>query len=88
MALAADPALLLLDGPSEGVMPVPLEGTFDLSARLRRKRATLLLVERNAGLALDLADRAVAPDHGQVAHRAPAAELLASAGVRARHCAA
>ena len=85
-ALMAEPRLLMLDEPSEGIMPVLVDEMFDLFARLRRKGTTLLLVEQNVELALDLADRAVVLDQGEVVHRASAAELLADAEVQARYC--
>jgi branched-chain amino acid transport system ATP-binding protein len=85
-ALMAEPRLLMLDEPSEGIMPVLVDEMFDLFARLRREGTTLLLVEQNVELALDLADRAVVLDQGEVVHRASAAELLADAEVQARYC--
>ncbi len=86
-ALMAEPRLLMLDEPSEGIMPVLVDEMFDLFARLRREGTTLLLVEQNVELALGLADRAVVLDQGEVVHRAAAAELLADAEVQARYCA-
>ncbi|CAA9252034.1 MAG: Branched-chain amino acid transport ATP-binding protein LivF [uncultured Acetobacteraceae bacterium] len=86
-ALMAEPRLLMLDEPSEGIMPVLVDEMFDLFARLRRDGTTLLLVEQNVELALNLADRAVVLDQGEVVHRAAAAELLADAEVQARYCA-
>ena len=86
-ALVAEPRLLMLDEPSEGIMPVLVDEMFDLFARLRREGTTLLLVEQNVELALGLADRAVVLDQGEVVHRATAAELLADAEVQARYCA-
>ncbi len=86
-ALMAEPRMLMLDEPSEGIMPVLVDEMFELFARLRRGGTTLLLVEQNVELALGLADRAVVLDQGEVVHRAAAAELLADAEVQARYCA-
>jgi len=86
-ALMAEPRLLMLDEPSEGIMPVLVDEMFELFARLRRQGTTLLLVEQNVELALGLADHAVVLDQGEVVHRAAAAELLADAEVQARYCA-
>ena len=77
----------MLDEPCEGIMPVLVDEMFELFARLRREGTTLLLVEQNVELALNLADRAVVLDHGEVVHRATAAELLADDEVQARYCA-
>jgi len=86
-AIMSDPRMIMLDEPSEGIMPVLVDEMFDLFARLRAAGTTILLVEQNVELALGLADRAVIMDQGEVVHRATAAALLADAEMQAKYCA-
>jgi branched-chain amino acid transport system ATP-binding protein len=85
-ALAAGPKLIMLDEPSEGIMPVLVDEMFALFAELKRAGATILLVEQNVELALDIADRAYVLDQGTVVHEAPAAAMLADAEIKERYC--
>ena len=57
-ALVADPKLVMLDEPSEGIMPVLVDEMFELFATLKGAGTTLLLVEQNVERALRFADRA------------------------------
>ena len=50
------------------------------------RHATVLLVEQNVELALDIADRAYVPDQGAVVHHAAARELLADNDIKERYC--
>ncbi len=86
-AMIAQPNMILLDEPSEGIMPVLIEEMGDLFRRLRQRGVTLLLVEQNVEWALTLADRAVIIDQGQVVHESSAAALLADAAIQERYCA-
>lgn len=86
-AIIARPRMILLDEPSEGIMPVLIEEMGDLFRRLRQRGVTLLLVEQNVDWALNLADRAVIIDQGQVVHESSAAVLLADAAIQERYCA-
>ena len=86
-ALIADPNLILLDEPSEGIMPVLVEEMGVLFRRLRDEGKTLLLVEQNVEWALRLADRAVIIDQGEVVHESSAAALLADKDIQERYCA-
>ncbi len=85
-ALASDPRLLMLDEPSEGVMPVLVDEMFLLFARLRQAGTTILLVEQNVERALKISDRAYIMDHGVIVHAAPASELLADTAIQDRYC--
>jgi branched-chain amino acid transport system ATP-binding protein len=74
-ALMSRPRLLLLDEPSLGLAP-PLVGLiFDTIRQLKREGVTILLVEQNARLALDIADRAYVMETGRVSLQGLAAEL-------------
>ena len=74
-ALMAAPRLLLLDEPSLGVAPLLVRHIFEALAELKRQGMTMLLVEQNIALALDLADRAYVLRTGKVALSGNAAEL-------------
>lgn len=86
-ALIARPRMVLLDEPSEGIMPVLVEEMGVLFRRLRDQGKTLLLVEQNVEWALRLADRAVIIDQGEVVHESSAAALLADKDIQDRYCA-
>ncbi|MCJ2050328.1 ABC transporter ATP-binding protein [Methylobacterium sp. J-070] len=86
-ALIARPKLILLDEPSEGIMPVLVEEMGRLFVALRARGVTLLLVEQNVEWALNLADRAVIIDQGAVVHESSAATLRADSEIQDRYCA-
>jgi branched-chain amino acid transport system ATP-binding protein len=86
-ALVADPKLVMLDEPSEGIMPVLADEMFDLFARMKADGITILLVEQNVERALRLADRAYIMDHGVIVHADDASALLADREIQERYCA-
>ncbi|WP_037079126.1 ABC transporter ATP-binding protein [Neorhizobium vignae] len=86
-AMIARPRMILLDEPSEGIMPVLVEEMGALFRRLREEGTTLLLVEQNVEWALKLADRAVIVDQGEIVYRSDAATLLADKDIQERYCA-
>ncbi|MEB5920371.1 ABC transporter ATP-binding protein [Franconibacter daqui] len=75
-ALLSKPRLLILDEPSMGLAPVMVEQVFSVIAELREAQVTLLLIEQNARLALEVTDRAWVMDSGNLVHSGPSAELL------------
>ena len=75
-ALMARPRLLLLDEPSLGLAPLLVERIFGVIARLKAERVTL--VEQNARMALNVADRAYVMETGRIKLRGTAAELAAN----------
>ena len=85
-AMVSHPKLIMLDEPSEGIMPVLVDEMFALFARMRDNGTTILLVEQNVELALGLGDRAYIVDGGRIVHEARAADLLADAAVQERYC--
>jgi branched-chain amino acid transport system ATP-binding protein len=85
-ALASDPRLVMLDEPSEGIMPVLADEMFVLFARLRAEGVTILLVEQNVERALKVSDRAYIMDHGVIVHAAAAKALLADTAIQERYC--
>jgi len=74
-ALMSRPQLLMLDEPSLGLAPLLVGAIFDTIRKLKREGATILLVEQNARLALDIADRAYVMETGRVILQGPATEL-------------
>ena len=86
-AMMARPKMILLDEPSEGIMPVLVDEMFALFSRMKRDGVTILLVEQNVERALSISDRAYILDQGQVVHEAGAAALLADAEIQNRYCA-
>ena len=58
-ALMSHPKLLMLDEPSMGLAPILVEQIFDIIKDLNQKGSTILLVEQNAEMALQVADRDV-----------------------------
>src|SRR5882757_6006910 len=85
-AMIAKPDLIMLDEPSEGIMPVLVDEMFELFRSMKAQGTTVLLVEQNVELALDIADRAYVLDQGSVVHHASAQELLADNEIKERYC--
>jgi branched-chain amino acid transport system ATP-binding protein len=85
-AMIAKPALIMLDEPSEGIMPVLVDEMFELFRTMKAQGTTILLVEQNVELALELADRAYVLDQGAVVHHAAARDLLADEEIKERYC--
>jgi branched-chain amino acid transport system ATP-binding protein len=85
-AMIAKPDLIMLDEPSEGIMPVLVDEMFELFRTMKANGTTVLLVEQNVELALEIADRAYVMDHGAVVHHAMAHELLADNEIKERYC--
>jgi branched-chain amino acid transport system ATP-binding protein len=85
-AMIAKPDLIMLDEPSEGIMPVLVDEMFELFRAMKARGTTVLLVEQNVELALDIADRAYVLDQGGVVHHASASELLADTDIKERYC--
>jgi len=81
-ALLANPRLLLMDEPSEGLAPIVIERIGEILADLRRGGLSVFLVEQNYGLAIALADTAYILSNGQVVWHGTPTELEGSAGVR------
>jgi branched-chain amino acid transport system ATP-binding protein len=81
-ALMSRPRLLLLDEPSMGLAPLVVEKIFETLREVAAQGVTLMLVEQNANLALQLSDRGYVLDNGRVAISGRAADLLQDPRVR------
>jgi branched-chain amino acid transport system ATP-binding protein len=84
-ALMSRPRLLLLDEPSLGLAPQIVREIFAVIRQLRESGVTILLVEQNANLALQIADRAYILEAGRRTLTASASELLMDERVRAAY---
>ena len=81
-ALMAKPKLLLLDEPSMGLAPIFVEKIFEIVLEINQAGTPVLLVEQNALMALDVANRGYVLETGRVALEGPAAELKVNDRVR------
>lgn len=81
-ALLARPRLLLMDEPSLGLAPQIIERIFDTVLELNRDGVTVLLVEQNAAMALEIAHRGYVLENGRVALSGTGAELAGDENVR------
>jgi branched-chain amino acid transport system ATP-binding protein len=80
--LMANPKVLLLDEPSEGLAPVVIQAIGRLLDTLRGLGLTVVLAEQNHRFALRHADRAYLIEKGAIQHEAPAGELAGSAALQ------
>jgi len=81
--LMAGPKMLLLDEPSQGLAPLLVEHLAETIKTLHKEHTiTILLVEQNARMALEIADRGYVLQTGQVVLEGKAADLLANASVK------
>ncbi|MBM3384974.1 MAG: ATP-binding cassette domain-containing protein, partial [Betaproteobacteria bacterium] len=81
-ALMARPKLLLLDEPSMGLAPMLVAKIFEIVRDIARQGVTILLVEQNAKLALEIASRGYVMESGAVTLADEARKLLAEPKVR------
>jgi branched-chain amino acid transport system ATP-binding protein len=84
-ALMARPRLILFDEPSLGLAPTVVETTFAIIADIRRQGTTVLMVEQNAYLALQMADRAYVMETGRIVLAGAARELMTNDHVRSAY---
>ena len=80
--LTLQPRILLLDEPSMGLAPVLVDSIFDIIQKLHKQGTTILLVEQNARMALQVADRGYILQSGQIVLTDTAANLQNSEVVR------
>jgi len=84
-ALMTNPTLLLMDEPSEGLAPSVLDVIQDRIAGLRGSGLSVLIAEQNVELALDMADRVVVIEDGEIPWTGAPAELRADAALLERY---
>jgi branched-chain amino acid transport system ATP-binding protein len=81
-ALMARPKLLLLDEPSMGLAPIFVERIFETIVEVNKQGTPVLLVEQNALMALDVAQRGYVMETGRIAIEGPSSELRTNEQVR------
>jgi branched-chain amino acid transport system ATP-binding protein len=84
-ALLTGPDLLLLDEPSQGLAPLVVNDVMETIRALKQERVSMLLVEQNAEMALQLADRVYVIDHGTVVFEGTPDRLRADTKVTATY---
>ena len=84
-ALLSRPRLLLLDEPSMGLAPLVVEKIFEVVQSVAREGVTILLVEQNANLALEFAQRGYVMESGKITLTGSGSDLLANPKVRAAY---
>ncbi|SHI19755.1 amino acid/amide ABC transporter ATP-binding protein 2, HAAT family (TC 3.A.1.4.-) [Sporobacter termitidis DSM 10068] len=81
-ALMSKPKLMMLDEPSMGLAPILVEQVFSIITELNKAGTTILLVEQNAGMALDVAHRAYVLETGNITLSGTGEELAQSDEIR------
>ena len=84
-AMMSRPTLLLLDEPSLGLAPLLVKEIFNVIARIRERGVTVLLVEQNAHLALEIADRAYVLETGHITLHGDAKTLAKDPRIKAAY---
>jgi branched-chain amino acid transport system ATP-binding protein len=84
-ALMSHPKLLLLDEPSMGLSPIMVEKIFEVIRKVSSEGMTILLVEQNAKLALQAADRGYVMDSGLITMTGNASDMLDDPRVKAAY---
>ena len=77
-ALLTNPDFLIMDEPSEGLAPLIVKELGNIIKQLKDEGLTILLIEQNVSLALDISDYTYIMYHGQIAHGCEAMELAAN----------
>jgi branched-chain amino acid transport system ATP-binding protein len=84
-ALMARPTVLLLDEPSMGLAPLMVQKVFETIITVSKEGVTMLLIEQNAKLALEVSDRGYVMESGEITLRGEASALLHDPKVRAAY---
>jgi branched-chain amino acid transport system ATP-binding protein len=79
------PRLLLLDEPSMGLAPLMVQKVFETVIEIAKEGVTILLIEQNAKLALEVSDRGYVMESGEITLSGNAKELLSDPKVRAAY---
>jgi len=79
------PKLLLLDEPSMGLAPLMVQKVFETVLAIAREGVTILLIEQNAKLALEVSNRAYVMESGEITLSGDAKQLLSDPKVRAAY---
>jgi branched-chain amino acid transport system ATP-binding protein len=85
-AMASRPKMIMLDEPSEGIMPKLVDEMFEYFDALKRRGVTILLVEQSVEHALRISDRAYIMEQGEIVYESTAEALLNDAQAQERYC--
>jgi branched-chain amino acid transport system ATP-binding protein len=83
--LMTNPDCLIMDEPSEGLAPIIIQSVWQVVSRLKREGLSILLVEQNAALALQLVDRVHVMSKGRVVYSGTPQALWADEAVKSRY---
>lgn len=81
-ALISEPKLLMLDEPSLGLAPIVVQELFDCFTQINKEGTTILLVEQNASMALEISDRGYVVENGRISVEGTGRELASNDKVR------
>jgi branched-chain amino acid transport system ATP-binding protein len=81
-AMMSEPKLMMLDEPSMGLAPILVDEIFSIIRELHEAGTTILLVEQNASMALDVADRAYVLETGKITATGTGRELASSPDIK------
>jgi len=81
-ALMSRPKLLMMDEPSLGLAPMIVKGIFDIIKEINRRDVTILLIEQNANMALQIADTAYVLETGNLTMKGAGKELLSNEAIK------
>jgi branched-chain amino acid transport system ATP-binding protein len=84
-AIMSRPKLLLLDEPSMGLAPLMVQKVFETVMAISREGVTILLIEQNAKLALEVSSRGYVMESGEITLQGKAKQLLSDPKVRAAY---
>lgn len=84
-AMLANPELLLMDEPSEGLAPLIVQMIGDILVRLKSSGLSILLVEQNLSLALRVSNYVYIMHKGQIVYQSSAAELAKNGAVQSKY---
>jgi branched-chain amino acid transport system ATP-binding protein len=84
-SLMSNPALLLMDEPTEGLAPLLVREVGRVIGELKREGLSILLVEQNLPMAVAVADRVHVLSRGEIVYSGTPAELLADEVVKSRY---
>lgn len=84
-ALMSRPKLLLLDEPSMGLAPIMVQKIFEVICQVKKEGMTVLLIEQNAKLALEVSERGYVLESGEITLTGNSADLLNDPKVRAAY---
>jgi len=83
--LMTNPDCLIMDEPSEGLAPIIIQGVWEAIGKLRQEGLSILLVEQNAALAIQLVDYVHVLEKGRVVYSATPQELWANDDVKSSY---